>query len=97
MEFDILKVSPQFAKRFDFVRAANILNLHYFSGEQLKVAVQNIKSYLRGRGSLLLVARTAEGGAENAASLFELLDSGKFAEIARYGKGSEVRDLVLQA
>ncbi len=47
--------STDFAGRFDLVRAANILNKSYFSTAQIRSAVSNIRSYLSGAGSLLIV------------------------------------------
>ena len=35
IENDIIKLAPAFAGRFDFIRAANILNLNYFGERQI--------------------------------------------------------------
>ncbi|OCP10176.1 MULTISPECIES: ATP-binding protein [unclassified Ensifer] len=94
VEDDIMRRSPDFTGRFDLVRAANILNKSYFSAEQICSAVANIRSYLKGRGSLLIVTRTNEKG-ENRGTIFEVGADGSFAALMRVGGGSEVEDLIL--
>lgn len=91
---DIMRQSPDFVGRFDLVRAANILNKNYFSADQIRSAVTNIRAYLRGRGSLLVVTRTNEKG-ENGGTLFEVGGDGSLAVLMRVGAGSEVEELVL--
>ncbi|MBD9640967.1 ATP-binding protein [Ensifer sp. ENS07] len=94
VEDDIMRRSPDFAGRFDLVRAANILNRSYFSAAQIRSAVSNIRSYLSGAGSLLIVTRTNEKG-ENGGTLFEVGADGTFTVLMRVGSGSEVEDLIL--
>lgn len=95
VENDLLRRSGDFSRRFDFVRAANILNLGYFSQTEIETAVGNIASYLRGPGALVLVTRTG-GSGKNAATLFELRTNGTFQALTRLGGGSEVEQQFLQ-
>ncbi|WP_126975666.1 ATP-binding protein [Frigidibacter oleivorans] len=97
IEDDILQPRGAFAGRFDLIRAANILNRNYFPEAQLRGAVRNLAGYLRGPGSLLLVTRTDEATARNDATLFRRTDAGRLAEVRGFGKGSEIRELVLDA
>ncbi len=94
VENDITVRSPAFVGRFGFARAANILNLGYFPPEQIQVALSNIRSYLRGAGSLLLVTRTDEAGKNNG-TLFELAKNSRFRPLVRIGRGSEIEHLVV--
>lgn len=94
IEDDIFKRNPMFVRKFDLVRAANILNLNYFSVDALSHAICNLHSYLSGTGALLLVTRTNLSG-ENAGTLFELSADRSFRVVERIGPGSEVENLVL--
>lgn len=94
MEQDILdRPSNYLQNRFDVVRAANILNREYFSEAKLRCAVSNIKTFLKNSG-LLIVNRTHANNS-NHATLFELTNDGQFSLIARFGRGSEIEDIVL--
>ncbi|TCN31443.1 ATP-binding protein [Sinorhizobium americanum] len=94
VENDIMCRSERFIRRFDMIRAANILNKGYFSPDQIVIAIGNIHAYLRGPGALLIVGRTNRAG-ENAATLFELNRDGSFTALERVGGGSEIERLVL--
>lgn len=93
VENDIFAPTPRFLGRFDFIRAANILNLSYFPAERIAEAVSNIRSYCRGPGAMVLIARSK--GSHHDGSLFELGQDGSFAVRARAGKGSEIEAIVL--
>lgn len=93
VENDIFVRTPRFTGRFDFIRAANILNLNYFPAEQIRQAVSNIRSYCRGPRSQVLIARSK--GSHHDATLFELGSEGTFSVRARAGSGSEIERLVL--
>jgi hypothetical protein len=93
VENDIFESTPSFLGRFDFIRAANILNLSYFPADQLAVAISNIRSYCSGPGALLLVLRSR--GSKHDGTLFELRSDGKFEILARAGRGSEVERLIV--
>lgn len=94
VENDVTSHTPRFDGRFDFARAANILNNGYFQPEQIRTALRNIRGYLRGPGSLLLITRT-NGKLENDGTLFRLSEDGRFDPVARVGRGSEVESLVV--
>lgn len=93
---DIFSRTGHFVERFDFIRAANILNLGYFDETTLRRGFANVVSYLSGPGAWLLVART--NGAANAATLFRVSSDGRrLLVVDRIGGGSEVERLVLWA
>lgn len=93
LDDDITATNPRFARRFDLVRAANVLNRTTLSEAALAEALRNVRRYVRGLGALLLITRTGEAG-DNAATLFELGTRG-FTVIERVGSGSEIEDLVI--
>jgi SAM-dependent methyltransferase len=88
VQSDVFEFEPSFEGRFDFIRAANILNLCYFAPERIRLGLANITRYCRGAGALLLVVKT--GGTQHDGTLFELQPSGRFVPLARIGRGSEI-------
>jgi len=95
IEDDILVRSPAFARSFDLVRAANILNRDYFSESSLGRAISNIHSYLRGPGAMFLITRT-DSSSNNAGTLFELNDQLMFQVVERVGSGSEIEKWIVE-
>ncbi|WP_224826136.1 class I SAM-dependent methyltransferase [Cognatishimia sp. MH4019] len=93
VENDVFTRTPAFEGRFDFIRAANILNNGYFAPEQLRRAIGNIKAYSTGVGSHLLVVRTI--GDHNNGTLFQLNNAMRYDVVTRFGQGSEIEALVL--
>jgi hypothetical protein len=94
---DILEHNPALADRFDLVRAANILTRYYFGEEQLRRGIAHLRSYLAGPGALLLVARTYHGRRDVHGTLFELMPSRRLRAVGRFGHGSELEQLVVEA
>ncbi|MBO0663031.1 ATP-binding protein [Jiella sp. CQZ9-1] len=94
VEDDIMVRRADFAGQFDLVRAANILNRGYFAPADLAQAVDNVRRYLRGPGTLFLVTRTTRDG-RNDGTLFELNGDGRFQSVERIGNGSEIEDIVV--
>ena len=91
---DVLRRNPRFMGRFDLVRAANILNRDYFSEEQLRNALEYVRSYLKGPGSLLLLIRTDKQDGQNNGTLLRVDELGALEPVRRFGKGSEVEALI---
>jgi hypothetical protein len=96
VEDDVLAPRTGFARRFDLVRAANVLNENYFAEADLRKAVDNLRTYLRGPGSLLFIVRTLASG-EHHGTLFALNDSGALDVVERIGAGSEIEKLLATA
>jgi len=95
VEDDVLADAPDgLARRFDVVRAANVLNRSYFSAADLARAVDGLVTRMRGPGSFLVVARTLEDGTNNG-TVFQLNDNDGFDVVSRLGEGSEIEDIVL--
>lgn len=94
VEDDITRTNPAFVGAFDLVRAANILNRHYFTPDDLAKGIANARRYMRGPGSWLLALRT-HGLADHRGTLFRMNETGALAVVTRYGSGSEIEDLLL--
>ncbi|TKB75407.1 MAG: hypothetical protein E8D45_07615 [Nitrospira sp.] len=86
--------SASLLRRFDVVRAANILNLDYFSAQQLREGVAHLRERLTGPGAFLVIVRTEHDGF-NHGSLFRLNENRSFSLLQRVGRGSEIEDMVL--
>ena len=93
---DIMTLNPAFLGRFDLVRAANILNLHYFGEARLRIALSHIRRYLRGPGAWLFIVRT-HGEDEHHGTLFRVNPAGSLDPVHRFGRGSEIEQLALAA
>jgi hypothetical protein len=93
---DVLVFNAGFARRFDFIRAANILNKGYFPSDALSLALSHLASYLRGPGAWLLVNRT-HPDETNHGTLFRLDEQRRLRAVERFGDGSEIEALVLNA
>ena len=92
-EDDLFEEKPAFAQKFDVIRAANILNIAYFSKEKLELAIIRLAARLK-TGGLLIVNRTTQEGV-NHGSVFRLGADRKFSVAGRVGEGSEIEDLLL--
>lgn len=95
MKDDVLALNPSFVGKFDFIRAANILNKGYFPTDALTLALSHLASYLRGPGAWLLINRTHPNEA-NHGTLFRLGEQGRLQPVERFGGGSEIEELALQ-
>jgi hypothetical protein len=89
---DDLSVSRKDIQGLDLVRAANILNVAYFTEDQLQRMVRNLLGRL-APGGMLLVCRTEDDGS-NHGTLFRC-DAGNCSLVARIGQGSEIERLIL--
>lgn len=92
-EDDLLRRNPDFAGRFDFIRAANVLNREYFDEATLRAAIETLKSYLSGPGALLLIVRTNDETGHHGA-FYELGADSALSAIKTVGGGSELAGLV---
>jgi len=73
------------------IRAANILNVSYFSESILRRMISNLKMRLSKHG-LLIVCRT-KADRSNHGTIFQL-QGDSFTALGRIGDGSEVEHLV---
>lgn len=97
IEHDDLRVfNPDFARRFDFIRAANILNKGYFPPSDLQAMIGHLKRYLAGPGSSLLVLRT-HADRSNHGALYRVDQQGDLERLTQFGEGSEVDELIASA
>lgn len=92
VEDDILN-DCRWPRRFNVVRAANVLNRIYFDDSLLERMLRNLRSRLAPHG-LLAVCRTIPQG-RNDATVFRLRDDRTFEELTRLNAGSEIAQLAL--
>jgi len=85
--------SPNLAKRFHAIRAANILNKGYFGRNEIRSILINLRQRLR-QGGLLCVCRTLKNNQTNG-TIFSLNERGCFQVMERIGEGSEIEEEVL--
>ncbi|MEY2116018.1 MULTISPECIES: hypothetical protein [Rhodanobacter] len=90
---DISRYNSGFEGKFDFVRAANVLNSGYFPPAILSTMVANIGCYLNKPDGSLLVVRTHEDRASHG-TLFRRGNGRHFEVVHRFGSGSEVEEIV---
>jgi SAM-dependent methyltransferase len=95
VEDDVTSRNAMFERRFDLIRAANLLNRHYFSRDDLGRAIANVRAYLKGPGSFLLVVRTI-GSPAHHGSLLRMDEQRRLELVTRYGTGSEIETLLLE-
>lgn len=93
---DLRENRDDFRRRFDFIRVGNVLNIDYFDPPDRKIIAANISSYLDPVGSWLLVLRSDAQGRHNG-TLFRYSEAEGFRVHKRFGKGSEVEDLILES
>lgn len=92
---DITRQNDEFIGKFNFIRAANILNRGYFREDTLNAIVANVGSYLHKPLGTLIVLRTHEDHS-NHGTLFRIGKDDRFEIVRRFGAGSEIEDVVLQ-
>jgi hypothetical protein len=92
VEDDIL-LNKDYVRRFDVVRAANILNLRYFDKQTLVAMLLNLRERLRDNGRLV-VCRTIHQNV-NHGTVFGLDEKRNFRVLARLNDGSEIESLAL--
>ena len=92
-EDDLLQRNPDFVGRFDFIRAANVLNREYFDEPTLKRAIEGLTAYLSGPGALILFVRTNDRTGHHG-GFYELADDGRLRLVRQVGRGSELAPLI---
>lgn len=92
-EDDLLKRNPGFVGRFDFVRAANVLNREYFDEPTLKGAIDSLAAYLSGPGALLLIVRTDDRTGHHG-GFYERAGEAGLRLVRQVGGGSELAPLI---
>ncbi len=90
ISYDVFNTIPE--QRFDFVRCMNLLNLAYFSKEQIQKAVLNILSSLNDNG-ILLLGRTNSKGITNAS--FFMKENNKLVLLSDFNEGFEGKDIAI--
>ncbi len=94
IEDDVLtNRDPGLLRRFDAIRAANILQPSYFDDDTIRMQVRNLAQRLVP-GGLLIVCRTDQEGCNNG-TVFRHSEDGDWESVERIGGGSEIERLIL--
>jgi hypothetical protein len=91
-EHDITTPWPDQLTNFDFIRAANILNLSYFEPRVLHSIVNALVPKLKSHG-LLLICRTSEEDGINHGTIFQRRGN-SICVVRRIGNGSEAESIL---
>ena len=92
---NITEYNHEFKDRFTFIGAANVLNKSYFSDEELRSIIANVRRYTMKPRSALLVLRTHEDGT-NHGTLFSIDETAGCKILQRFGQGSEIENIVFE-
>jgi hypothetical protein len=92
---DLLTRREEWSGRFTLVRAANILNLEYFTAVEIRRIAAHLVSYLAPSRGLLCIGRTHADGSNHATVWSWQAGAGQKLE-ARLGEGSEVEHLIAE-
>lgn len=93
-EADVFSFVSDWDRGFWLVRAANILNLDYFSAAQLRSALRCLIQYVQCDG-ILVLNRTIEPDRANHGTIFRRDAQGQLHVLCRIGRGSEIEALAL--
>jgi hypothetical protein len=97
VEHDVALPVAAWEGSFDLIRAANVLNLDYFSPPRLLTMLKNLTSWLK-EGGLLAVCRTSGDDGSNHGSFYRRRgDSPRLRLERRFGRGSELDPLIAEA
>ncbi len=91
MQYDVMKPSD---RRFDIVRAMNVLNQEYFSDEQLKVALRNIRDSLED-GGVFVTGKNESPDSQVAGGVYKKERNGSFVELSSLGERTPIHDLIV--
>lgn len=88
--YDIMQPAP---RRYELVRAMNVLNRRYFADPLLRVAVDHVANSL-AEGGLFVTGSNEDAGSGVAGSIFRK-EGGRFVAVSHAGAGSPIRDLIV--
>ena len=81
-------------EEFHCVRASNVLNIEYFTRDELVVAVSTIHAYLKEGGCLVISRNEGDPGKETEHGTAWIKTGRQFASGRNFGGGSEIKELV---
>lgn len=95
-ELNILQEDPKLQGAFNVIRAANVLNLQYFTESEISVIVSTLYEYLEMDGHLLVCRNVVKDNNQEEAhgTLYQKKENG-FIQKTSFGQGSEVNTIIL--
>jgi chemotaxis methyl-accepting protein methylase len=94
VEQDCLKYDAKFHHKFDVIRVSNLLNKQYFSDDQIRLAIENIRKYLKEGGMVAISRNVLSKGIEVEQGSLWKKENEKLILQEEIGEGSEVKYLV---
>lgn len=93
MEMDCFKFYPELLSSFDLIRASNLLNVAYFSKNQIKAALSNLFKYLKPNGYLVISRNPDEAMFLENGTIWQK-SGNRLTSVGTIGEGSEVTALI---
>lgn len=94
IEQDLFKFNKDLVETFDFVRCCNILNVDYFSEDQIFNAIKLLSSYLKPNGLLLLSRSTDDSNGSLLTASIWIRSQRSLMHISDLNGGSEIKEIV---
>lgn len=93
-ELDCLVFDPFFEGRLNAIRASNVLNLGYFSPDQICCAVRHFHTYLQDQGCLIISRSEGEPGEEKENGSVWRKERHRLRWLMDFGSGSEIKTVL---
>ncbi len=94
IEQDCFKYNVKLHHKFDVIRVSNLLNKQYFSDDQIRLGIENIRMYLKEGGVVAISRNVLSKGIEVEQGSLWKKENEKLILQEEIGEGSEVKYLV---
>jgi hypothetical protein len=94
VEHDVGLPMPAWESSFNLIRAANVLNLDYFSPAQIVLMVKNLTTWLKTGGVLAICRTNGDDGSNHGTLYCKPAGSSRLERLRHIGKGYELDPLI---
>jgi hypothetical protein len=94
VEHDVALSMPEWEDSFDFIRVANVLNRAYFTPSQILIMVQNLTSWLKKGGFLIVCSSRASDGSNHGSLYCKRKGLPPLGYVESLGDGYELDSLI---
>jgi len=95
IEQDCLNMDLSENTKFEYIRASNILNKAYFSDEQIKKIIKNLKQHLEDKGYLIVSRNLTEKDEPSEIISIWQNNNNKLELLSTFNGGSEIDDVLV--
>lgn len=95
IEQDCLNMNLPANTMFEYIRASNILNKAYFSDEQIKKIINNLKQYLEDKGYLIISRNLTDKDESSEIISIWQNNNNKLELVSSFNGGSEIDNLLV--